>query len=400
VVTTLQSESSKYASDAGCPSRLIAKTTEASIVHRLFRSEQEAISAAQIAMVYIVCVFFTFVPMLLVAALEPYPLLAISRAVKLPFLLDLNITFTFLISFPMLVILMLTDDHVLSTSLERVQKERVINITPEQAALLARTWHAKFRRANTVSQIVGLSVGVLSGVSILLAYMSSSAGTWIVPDTRLHAVSYVYLLSIVLLIAVIVMFVWRCVYISLFLSAIVDDADVVVQPFHPDGCGGLRPVGEIGLRNQYTVTILGLNVVIFALVSYTHSQRSVDELYMMGIAVLAYLVLGPVVFLGPLLPFHRAMSREKQRAMDEVAERLRVEFIRIRAQIPAGTITRMDESSINRLRRIGDAVTALPVWPFDARTLRKFASAYAIPVGAALLGQIIHRLTGVAIPLP
>ena len=33
-------------------------------------------------------------------------------------------------------------------------------------------------------------------------------------------------------------------------------------PLHPDQCGGLRPVGEPGLRNQYTLTLPGLNIVI------------------------------------------------------------------------------------------------------------------------------------------
>jgi hypothetical protein len=227
----------------------------------------------------------------------------------------------------------------------------------------------------------------------------SASGTWITPGGHLHSVSYVYLSSIVLLIAVIVIFIVRCVWLSKFLSHIVDQAEVAIQPFHPDGCGGLRPVGEIGLRNQYTVTVLGLNVVIFIVVSFLHSQNSHDEMYVLVIAVVLYLICGPVVFLGPLLPFHRAMLRDKQLATSEVAERLRLEFERIRREIPAGDIPRSDEKLIKRLRWIGGAVDALPVWPFDGATLRKFASAYAIPVGVALLGHLIHRLTGLDIPL-
>ena len=34
---------------------------------------------------------------------------------------------------------------------------------------------------------------------------------------------------------------------------------------------------------------------------------------------------------------------------------------------------------VDRLRKIGSVVDELPVWPFDAGTLRKFFAAYIIP---------------------
>jgi hypothetical protein len=337
--------------------------------------------------------------MLVAVELEPYSLTSVSNNVKLPFLLDWNIAFTFFASFPMLVILVVTDDDVLDKSLQRVRFEHVISISTASLERISSTWHKKFGAANGASQILGIAIGILSSSGILLAATKSASSPWFAPAGQLRLVSYTYLFSISLLIAVIVMFVGRCVWLSRFLSHVVDDARVTIQPFHPDGCGGLRPMGEIGLRNQYTVTVLGLNVVIFIVVSYLHSQHGHDEMYVLVSAVLLYLICGPVVFLGPLLPFHHAMLRDKQLATEEVAARLRVEFERIRREIPAGAIPRSDENLIKRLRWIGGAIDELPVWPFDGATLRKFATAYAIPVGAALLGHLIHGLTGINIPL-
>jgi hypothetical protein len=158
-------------------------------------------------------------------------------------------------------------------------------------------------------------------------------------------------------------------------------------------------MGQLGLRNQYVVTVLGLNVVVFATVSYMRMGRSGDEIYLVVAAMLTYLILGPIVFMGPLMPFHRGMLREKQRVLGEVVQRLGLEFERLRGQIPAGRITRHDDEQIERLRKLGRDIDDLPVWPFDPSTLKKFASAYGIPVAVAILEQAVTRLTDWLVPI-
>jgi hypothetical protein len=100
----------------------------------------------------------------------------------------------------------------------------------------------------------------------------------------------------------------------------------------------------------------------------------------MGLAAISYIVLGPAVFPGPLMPFRQGMVRTKTDLMNVVARRLRVELSRVRDNLRDGPITKEDEELIERLRKIGTFIDELPVWPFDARTLRKFMTAYVIPV--------------------
>jgi hypothetical protein len=109
-------------------------------------------------------------------------------------------------------------------------------------------------------------------------------------------------------------------------------------------------------------------------------------------AGVAYVILGPLVFIGPLLPFRAAMLRTKTELMSEVAQRLRIELQRLRKQLASGPITKEDEKLIDRLRKIGAVFNELPVWPFDAGTLRKFLTAYVIPVLGAIgfpLAQLV-----------
>lgn len=130
-------------------------------------------------------------------------------------------------------------------------------------------------------------------------------------------------------------------------------------------------MGRLGLRNQYALTVCGVNLVLLVLISlrYLHVPASLYKLIVA--AGVAYVTLGPLVFLGPLLPFRAGTLRTKTELMSEVAQRLRIELQRLRKQLSAGQITKEDEELVDRLRKIGGLIDELPVWPFDAGTLRK-----------------------------
>ena len=99
------------------------------------------------------------------------------------------------------------------------------------------------------------------------------------------------------------------------------------------------------------------------------------------------------MFMVPLLPFRRGMVRTKAELISEVAQRLRIEFERLRIQIQTGKLTHEDEDLVGRLRKIGSVIDELPVWPFDAATLRKFASAYVLVPGFSFIGKaLVARL--------
>jgi hypothetical protein len=157
-------------------------------------------------------------------------------------------------------------------------------------------------------------------------------------------------------------------------------------PMHPDKAGGLQPVGRLGLRNQYALTACGLNIVaamavvhIFLNGQYNHLQIGL----LIGALIVAYLILGPAIFMGPLLPFRQGMLRSKAQLMSKVALRLRIKLDDLYARMASGEITAEDEESIQRLRRLDAVIDELPVWPFDAPTLRKFLTAYVLPIASS-----------------
>ena len=118
-------------------------------------------------------------------------------------------------------------------------------------------------------------------------------------------------------------------------------------PAHPDKAGGLLPVGRLGLRNQYAITVFGFNALIFLIVYSYFLKLDIALVGLMAAAIVSYLVLGPLVFLAPLLPFRGIMQRNKSQLMSEVAVRLRRELEQIRKKVPEELISKEDEK-LNR----------------------------------------------------
>ena len=343
--------------------------------------------------VYLWCVGLTYVPLLLFASWSVKP----TGPTRLPFLLDWNIAFTFLVSFPTLVLLIVSDERGLALALKRVWASGVISTDVEDGEALARRWNVRFRWANVGAYAVGLSAGAVLSWLTLQAYVWTNAGFWAAPTGVPEAIGYVYLYCIALLYAAISVFVARSVLIALFLKELVERLTIRLLPFHPDGCGGLQPVGRLGLRNQYTLTILGLNIVIFGFVTLHYLVPRGAELYLMTIAVLVYAILGPVVFMGPLLPFRAGMLRSKAVLMGELSERLRTDFTAIRGKLQTEGLSNADVEALERLKKVGAMIEELPVWPFDARTLRTFGSAYVVPFVLPLLSKVVISWLGLKI---
>jgi hypothetical protein len=335
--------------------------------------------------IYIAAVAVTYVPLILTAWLQNPPTIAtFTPTLHLPFLYDWNVAFMFVVSFPLLVVLTITDQHVLATSLRQVQLEGTVSIPDDSAASLSSIWQRKLRSVNIGAQALGIGIGGTVAFFNYEAYKpNSGVGYWIGTE-HLLPVGFVYLFCIFLFYSLLPIYVLRSFATSVFLRDLVAHAEIRMLPFHPDKSGGLRPVGRLGLRNQYALTVCGVNLVLLLFVSNRYLNVPLPLHGLMVAAGAAYVILGALVFIGPLLPFRAAMLRTKTDLMSEVAQRLRIELQRLRKQLVAGQITKEDEELIDRLRKISAVFNELPVWPFDAETLRKFLTAYVIPVLSAV----------------
>jgi hypothetical protein len=352
-------------------------TTSGSILHRVFCDPEHPWPVSKL---FITAVAFTFLPLIVAALLSPLSLISWTPPHKLSFLYDWNILFAFIVSFPCLFILSVSDQHVLASALKSVQLDGTVTISEDAAILLSDSWRRRFRIINLFGQVVGVVVGAIVAIFNYAIYTPAEMGFWIAHDGRLLPVGYVFEYCIFLFYSLIPLYVFRNVAVSLLLRDIVGHSQVRMLPLHPDKCGGLSPIGRLGLRNQYVLMIFGLNLVFFVLVSILYLEIHPSLYHLIAAAAIAYLILGPLIFTAPLLPFRGGMIRNKTDLMRSVAQRLRVELQRLHGQLNSGPISKDDEEIVDRLRKISTMINELPVWPFDAATLRKFLTAYVVPL--------------------
>jgi hypothetical protein len=257
------------------------ETTRASPLHRWTHFDGQVWPRG--VLIYVITVLLTY-GLLFAAALVSGVLTASpSSHLRLPFLEDWNIAFTFLGTVPVIVIFLVSDQCVLQSALRRVQETGALVIPALEAKKFARVWSRRIGRANAYTQIVTLIVSVILSAVTLRLYFVTRAGFWAAPSGPLRLVGVVYWYCITILYFVIAYYCYRCIQQAYLLRDLVHRSTISVRPFHPDGCGGLHPIGALGLRNQYTLTVLGLNIVIVAAINYTSLATAAAERQILAI---------------------------------------------------------------------------------------------------------------------
>lgn len=377
---------------AALPS-LIAKTldtTAGSGLHAIAEwLDRRGLGAFTPVALYAGAVTLTFFP-LLIAACFGAPLSERSATLNLPFFYDASTVFMYLVSFPCLLILATTDHALLCRSLNRVQVDGILNISEGSAAILVARWNRIFRKINLGAQAAGMLAGA---IAVYFVYRLIAEGAYTSWETGhpLSAAGYIRIYCDFLFAIVAAVYVIRSFTLPVLLWEIVAHAELRMLPLHPDNAGGLRPIGRIGLRNQYAISLVGLNIGLGWLVSHFFTPD--DALIgFLVVAVIAYSIIGPLVFIGPLLPFRDAMMKSKAQLMSGVALRMRAQLDDLRSRFQSGVITADDEQMIERLRKIGAVINDMPVWPFDALTMRKFLTAYVIPPFVSIIVPLLKKI--------
>lgn len=174
---------------------------------------------------------------------------------------------------------------------------------------------------------------------------------------------------------------------------------IIIQPLHPDGCGGLRPIGAF--TSKVTAFIL---FAAFAMalqeVHYLADRgllSSATALPFHFIAA-ALVIVGGVAFLGPLWVPHQRMSAAKYEALAHISSRFHAQHSALMSLLERGNEARIDDAlkELEATRTIHKLVADFPVWPFDSRIVGTALSGVVLPTLVVmvnlLLGQNWPRL--------
>jgi len=169
---------------------------------------------------------------------------------------------------------------------------------------------------------------------------------------------------------------------------------IIFEPIHPDGAGGLGSIGKISLLISIPFFATGISIaaVMFNEVFITHNPNY--PLYFVQIC--SYLIGAFVVFMLPLYPFHSKMKIKKAETLTLLGTRFH-ELYQLYQRILRGEERKLEASTLNKLDKtiiLYNMAEKMPVWPFDAPTLRKFIAVILSPI-TLVLPEIISFLKGI-----
>jgi len=182
----------------------------------------------------------------------------------------------------------------------------------------------------------------------------------------------------VLIIPIIIWYTFQIAY-SMFgeISKFATDDNLNINPTSPDGCGGLKLLGNLSVR---ITQVPSLGVIFLA-----------SWIFVFGFD-LAALVLTTLfmpflfgIFLWPLKGIHGSMVRSRNIAIDEINLLFLKEHENLRVKIDQDTtgLAYKHAQNITALYTMYNHVVHMPLWPFDRRTISRIGTVMIIPFASA-----------------
>ncbi len=168
-----------------------------------------------------------------------------------------------------------------------------------------------------------------------------------------------------------------------------------VRPMHPDGCGGLAPLGRFSVHLGYIISAIGFIMAANQMTAryLYHQEYAALNTVILALGWLLYLVISPIAFFAPIGAAHDAMSQAKEQELMRIAAEFERSY-RVLTQTLGedynamrGPLRKLRE--IERLYRIVDG---FPVWPFQAQKLGQFALSVVSPLGLTIVSTVIAEL--------
>jgi hypothetical protein len=180
---------------------------------------------------------------------------------------------------------------------------------------------------------------------------------------------------------VLVLILVRHVLALINLNHLITTLPIEIAPLHPDGAGGLRPLGDYAFSFGLLAMVVSLNFGMTLLRAQANPGVLTAEFY--GELVF-YLAAGPLLFFLPLWNVHTRMAAAKRRLLAEIAEQFDQEYRVLldglrRDVLDAEGVTRMEA-----VQKIYHITRAAPEWPFDLAVLSEFGAVVFLPVLAPL----------------
>lgn len=179
---------------------------------------------------------------------------------------------------------------------------------------------------------------------------------------------FVILFTVLFWIFLIGLVAWLLIVTSVYIGRLTQRFSIQIQPSHPDGCGGLKPLGDFCFSAVTPLIVGGLFLTLIPLLR-------LDELYMvltLASTFALFLVAGPLTMLTIYLAFwniHSNMVEHKRMYADQIGGQIKY----LEKEILYNTSEQGDlakaktaKEKLEILQTLHPDKVSYPVWPFKA----------------------------------
>lgn len=190
---------------------------------------------------------------------------------------------------------------------------------------------------------------------------------------------------------IIAVMVWKLLQIAVYIGGIFDKFHTDIKPFHPDKCGGLRPITQIVVNINMIVFAAGLSLVI---IYYSYLREFIANIWVL---FAGYIMISIFLFFFPLLGARESMKTNKEKFLELFSKPLNQEYELIFQEFKDGIDEydqHLDErhlSKVQTMRDLYDQAMKMPIWPFDRDTILAFASRVLFPIFLVIINIIMAK---------
>lgn len=173
------------------------------------------------------------------------------------------------------------------------------------------------------------------------------------------------------------------------LSVLFSSNKLIVQPLHPDKCGGLAPLGALSRTLIYWIILIGIIVALNVWNNYYILERHFDDPLQLSI-IFGYFVMAYIIFFLPMHAAHKPMKKAKEEELTLIHHYISKIDKTVKKDLEE--FKDIDNNALENFKnakQIYDITSEMPIYPYNFKTVAAFISSILIPIIFSIIQRII-----------
>jgi MFS family permease len=290
----------------------------------------------------------------------------------------------FLLAFPTLIYIAGAYFGAFPITLRQLTDSGVLQASNEDWKRVRRFTKAKLTNPSFVllPYVVGFSSAALTSSFL------QSRGTWYAADQYIAG----YLIPVhAFFLYFFMTYLALRLYSAFLILRMLFRFDVNIQPFHPDGCGGLGSLMGQSEKLYWGMIVYGVIAALGILSNTLVYGLELFSLYNFGM-LLSYVLLTGIAFFLPLYALTESMRNAKQKLLTSIKDRYRA--LNEKQGGGANDLDGLSDehvADLKALRSLQQTARSMQVWPFNRGSLIRFTCAIATPILIVSIALLFFR---------